>query len=93
MSEGCAFFAHDMNDHRNPAGTLRGLFWSSFVLFISLNLKSPRCKCPNIKGRNLIVCIDGTSNQFGLKVCLLPLLSLHDTFILPSVEYERCRAL
>ena len=27
------------------------------------------CDCPE-GGRNLIVCIDGTSNQFGPKVCL-----------------------
>jgi hypothetical protein len=27
----------------------------------------PRCQC-SPKGRNLIVCIDGTANQFGMKV-------------------------
>lgn len=29
--------------------------------------KNP-CGCSNKRGRNLIVCIDGTSNQFGEKV-------------------------
>jgi hypothetical protein len=32
----------------------------------------PSCKCyksPN--SRNLVVCIDGTANQFGVKVCIL----------------------
>jgi hypothetical protein len=30
-------------------------------------MEPANCKCSN-KGRNLVVCIDGTSNQFGTKV-------------------------
>lgn len=33
--------------------------------------RSDGCKCLETLGRNLVVCIDGTSNQFGEKVCQL----------------------
>lgn len=33
--------------------------------------RSDGCKCLETVGRNLVVCIDGTSNQFGEKVCQL----------------------
>lgn len=34
----------------------------------STHSKEAWCKCPRPVGRNLVVCIDGTSNQFGPKV-------------------------
>ena len=33
------------------------------------DISAKRCHCP-VGGRNLVVCIDGTSNQFGEKVSL-----------------------
>lgn len=51
-------------------------------------VKAKPCQCDPEIGRNLVVCIDGTANQFGLQVkrqyplALLPLLivmALHRT--------------
>lgn len=35
------------------------------------------CQCMSSRGRNLVVCIDGTSNQFGTQVGLVICLELH----------------
>jgi hypothetical protein len=53
------------------------------ILVVSENIKEDRyhchkCTSPGVKGRNLIVCIDGTSNQFGEKVCSEVFHSLYD---------------
>ena len=41
--------------------------YSLFPLIMIGAMEPANCKCSN-KGRNLVVCIDGTSNQFGTKV-------------------------
>lgn len=38
------------------------------------------CRCISPRGRNLVVCIDGTSNQFGEKVYLLALPHVNGNF-------------
>lgn len=51
------------------------------------------CQCISPLGRNLVVCIDGTSNQFGKQVSLFIYLN---SMILcrryMSSEYQHCRA-
>jgi hypothetical protein len=41
--------------------------YSVLPLLVIRAMEPANCKCSN-KGRNLVVCIDGTSNQFGTKV-------------------------
>ena len=43
-----------------------------------------------VQGRNLVVCIDGTSNKFGLSVCviLISLLAPKD-LLKTATEYQR----
>lgn len=63
----------------------------------STHAKESWCKCQKPVGRNLVVCIDGTSNQFGPKVCSRPTLArrsyLIDALILSIAEHQRYRPL
>ena len=59
--------------------------------------RDPRVPCPHENsggGRNLIVCIDGTANQFGEKVSFFEVFRVaHDSFTNVGIEHERHRAL
>lgn len=52
-----------------------------------------------VESRNLVVCIDGTANQFGVKVGLILFNFSRNPFLIPSTtllletEFERRRAL
>jgi len=52
-------------------------------------MEPANCKCSN-KGRNLVVCIDGTSNQFGTKVRVVPTssLSIFDLIFVTFIEHK-----
>ena len=61
----------------------------------TLKDRAPKsCKCfeGNGKGRNLIVCIDGTSNQFGAYVSVFLLRATFLSLIFP-LEHKRRRTL
>lgn len=65
----------------------------------STHSKEAWCKCPRPVGRNLVVCIDGTSNQFGPKVRSAAIFrekvwsGLVDVLMAPIVEHQRYRSL
>lgn len=55
--------------------------------------KENNCPCPS-NGRNLVVCIDGTANQFGIQVsCGASPLRAPSLIIYETVEHTRRRAL
>jgi hypothetical protein len=41
---------------------------ATLVKEIAPRINSAKCKCGSGSGRNLVVCMDGTANQFGKKV-------------------------
>ena len=65
------------NGHKDTISFFRTPLWlysvqiivddSAFPLLAIGAMELANCKCSN-QGRNLVVCIDGTSNQFGTKV-------------------------
>ena len=76
-----------MHDHPSPSGERSE---SETVPKTSVKngttpLPAPRTVCPcNKSGRNLVVCIDGTANQFGLKVCVILYLSVQSLLRSPQ---------
>jgi hypothetical protein len=49
---------------------------ATHVKEIAPRINSAKCKCGSGTGRNLVVCMDGTANQYGEKVCDRTLCSL-----------------